>query len=208
MKKIIAVLAVVLMFTAVLAACGKNENDTATADSATKDSATAATDSANSSVAASEGAVPETTAVVETTAKGETVEKDKEGNVIVINTAGEIVSITDNDGKDVDIPEYLETHYIVTSNGKTYGQPDASGKSGSGSSSQSGGSGKSSASSQEGGSSSKSSGGQGSSSKSGGSSSSGGSSASSSSAEIVEEEIPTVIVEIPDDMDEYELPIL
>lgn len=202
MKKIIAVLAVVLMFTAVLTACGKEETDQSTADSATKDSAAATVAGTDSSVAATEAAVSETTAVVETTAKGETVEKDKEGNVIVINSVGDIISITDSDGKDVDIPEYLETHYFVSSNGKTYGSSDTSGNKGSGESAQGSGS------AQGNGSSSKSSGGQSSSSKSGGSSSSGGSSASSASGEIVEEEIPTVIVEIPDDMDEYELPIL
>ena len=67
MKKIIVIASAVLMMALLLAACGNSGK--ATPDSATPDSAVSSTEK-------------ETTKVIETTAHGGTVEKDKEGNVI------------------------------------------------------------------------------------------------------------------------------
>ena len=176
MKKIIAVLAVILMFTAVLTACGKKDEDKATDDTATNDSASAAAQAATELPAA-------TTVVTETTAKGNTFEKDQSGNIIKIDPDGEIVSIKDPDGTSLDIPEYLETHYFVSSSGKVYGDPSFI-------------SAESRKSSQQSGSSSQSGGG------------SKGSGSSSKEEVIKEEESPTVVAELPKQTDEYELPII
>ena len=188
MKKIIAVLAVILMFTVVLTACGKKDEDKATDDTATNDSASSSASGAAKSATELPSA---TTVVTETTAKGNTFEKDQAGNIIEIDPDGEIVSIKDPDGKSLDIPEYLETHYFVSSSGKVYGDPSFMGADArkdskqSDSSSQSGGEGK----------------GSGSSSK--------GQSGSSSQEEVIKEkESPTVVAELPKQTDEYELPIL
>lgn len=196
MKKIIAILAAVLMLTAALAACGNDEK--ATPDSATKDSA-AVTEAVMEA---------ETTRVLETTAEGNTVEEDAEGNVLEISKDGELVSVKDKNGSAIEVTEYITTHYIVTSSGTVIGSE----KSGSGS-------GNTSSSSKANSSSSKSESG---SSKPESSSSKASSQAASSkpasssaeekpetpsSEEEVEDEIPTVVIEMPD-TDEYELPIL
>lgn len=201
MKRIIAIIAAVLMLIGVLSACGKKDSDKATDDSATKDSASSA--AVGSTVAASEKTDPSaTTAVVETTAKGNTIERDKDGNVIEIDPSGEIVSIKSNDGDEYEIPVFLQNHYFVSADGKAYGNADyAPGKSGSGSMK----SGASSSSKSSSGSKSSSS------SASGGSSAQGGGQSSASYEDdelIVDRDEPTIFVEDPDDNDEYELPIL
>lgn len=116
MKKIIAVLAAILMLTAVLTACHKKKDDQ-TADTATKDSAVSETVKPSA-----------TTAAVETTAEGATVEKDQEGNAIEISSSGEILSIKDSDGKTVEITTYLETHYFVSAEGRVYGNDQTDGE--------------------------------------------------------------------------------
>lgn len=127
MKKIIAVLAVILMITAVLTACNKKKDDPSAADGATRDSV--------SSGASGTVRPSATTAVVETTAQGGTVEKDDEGNTIEIDSSGTITSIRNADGESIEITVYLETHCIVSANGTVYGKAKAadgqSGQSGS-----------------------------------------------------------------------------
>ena len=112
MKKIIAILAAVLMLTAVLTACGEKKDD-ATPDSATVDSAAAGS---------TEAVEPEQLKLVETTDDG-TVEEDKEGNVLTIDKDKEIVSVKDKDGNTVSVTEYITTHYVISSAGTTYGEP-------------------------------------------------------------------------------------
>lgn len=188
MKKLIAILAVILMFTVLLTACGKKDKDKATDDAATKDS-TSSSSAAGAAKSATELPLA-TTVVTETTAKGNTIEKDTEGNVIEIDSDNEIVSIKNAEGESLNIPEYLETHYFVSSNGKVYGDP----------SNRSADAGKSS---QKSSSSSKSA----DDSKGSGSSSSKADEKSSSSTQE-RKEYPTEIAEIPKQTDEYELPIL
>lgn len=141
MKKLIAILAVILLFTVVLTACGKKDKDKTAGDAATIDSATSSSASGDAKSATE---LPlATTAVTETTAKGGTIEKDQEGNVIEIDSSGEIVTIKNADGESVDIPEYLDRHYFVASSGKTYGNASMNGDQSGKSSSQSGASSKS-----------------------------------------------------------------
>lgn len=202
MKRIIAILAAVLMLTAVLTACGEEKTeatpDSATADTATKDSVNAVE--------------PEKLKLIETTEDG-TKEEDKEGNVLTINKDDEIVSIKDKDGNEVSVTEYVATHYISTSGGTTYGEPEAaSGSSGSSSSKSDSSSSKSeSSASKPAGSSSKS---DNSSSKASGNSSSSKPASSAaedkpetSSSEEEQEVVEPTIIELPQ-TDEYELPIL
>ena len=140
MKKLIAILAVILMFTVVLTACGKKDKDKAVDDAATIDSASS---SASGDVKSATESPLATTVVTETTAKGSTIEKDQEGNVIEIDSSGEIVMIKNADGESVDIPGYLDQHYFVASSGKTYGNASVNGDQSGKSSSQSGASSKS-----------------------------------------------------------------
>ena len=136
MKKLIAILAVILLFTVVLTACGKKDKDKATDDAATKDS-TSSSSAVGDAKSATELPLA-TTAVTETTAKGNTIEKDTEGNVIEIDSSGEIVTIKNPDGESVDIPEYLDRHYFVASSGKSYGNASSNGDQSGKSSSQGG----------------------------------------------------------------------
>ena len=129
MKKLIAILAVILMFTVVLAACGKKDKDKAADDAATIDSASS---SASGDAKSATDSPSATTVVTETTAKGSTIE-----------TSGEIVMIKNADGESVDIPGYLDQHYFVASSGKTYGNASLNSDQSGESSSQSGASSKS-----------------------------------------------------------------
>ena len=103
MKKAFIIALSVLMMTLLLAGCGKKE--TATSDSATPDSSVSSK-------------ITETTKVIETTTEGGTVEQDKEGNVIEKDKSGEIVSVKDEDGKIIEITEYITAHtYVVEGSG-------------------------------------------------------------------------------------------
>lgn len=118
MKRLMVALAVILLFATALTACGKKDQDKAKDDTAT-------TDSVSSSAVGAAKSPTElpfaTTVVTETTAKGGTLEKDRDGNVIEIDASDEIVSIKSADGESLDIPGYLDTHYFVSSSGKEFG---------------------------------------------------------------------------------------
>ena len=171
-----------------LTACGKKDKDKAADDAATKDS-TSSSSAAGDAKSATELPLA-TTAVTETTAKGNTIEKDTEGNVIEIDSDDEIVSIKNAEGESIDIPEYLDTHYFVSSKGKVYGGP-------SNRSADAGKSSQKSSSSSKGADDSKGSG-----------SSSSKTDDKSSSSTQEHKEYPTDIAEIPKQTEENELPIL
>ena len=117
MKNLFAVCAALLMLTAVLlTACKDDETKNATPDSAATQNAT---------VAATVKVPSETTAIVETTADGKTIQKDSEGNELEFDASGDIVSIKDTKGNPRVINEYLEDHYFVTPDGAFLGNPDA-----------------------------------------------------------------------------------
>jgi len=104
MKKAFVIVLSVLMMAVLLVGCG-DKNDVATPDSATPDSSVSSK-------------ITETTKVIETTTEGGTVEQDKEGNVIEKDKSGEIVSVKDEDGKIIEITEYITTHtYVVDGSG-------------------------------------------------------------------------------------------
>lgn len=163
-------IAVTLIFSCLLSACGEKPSDVA-ADDASADSAV----------------VKETTVVLETTADGDSIELDSEGNKITKDKNGEIISVVDKNGKTIEVTEYITTHHwIIESNDadSSAGKNSGSGTSSEKSSSQSG-------------------------SKPAASSSSGSSSASSDNdGEDVEGDIPVIIATIPDDEDMIELPDL
>ena len=176
--KNVIVLILALVFALTLVACGENEK-TATPDESTT--------------------VQETTVVIETTAEGGTIEKDSEGNTITKDENGKVVSVEDKDGNPVDVVEYVTTHTWIESDRTSSGQPSGSSTGGSGSSGK-GGSNSGNGSSGNGG-----SGGSGGSS---GTSSSGQKETVSSNADGVEEDIPVIVVSIPDYDDLEELPDL
>ena len=126
----------------------------------------------------------ETTVVMEFTPEGNTIEKDAEGNTIERSMSGKIVSVTDKDGNTVSVTEYSKAH------------PDIANPQGS---SQSSGSGEKTDTP----------------SKTGDGDKTEAPQATEDEdvpveerpkKEVVEEEIPQVIVEIPDADDAYELP--
>lgn len=61
-------------------------------------------------------AVSETTAVLETTADGGTIEKDSEGNKITKDSDGRVVAVEDKNGNSIEITEYITTHSWIESN--------------------------------------------------------------------------------------------
>lgn len=110
MKKILAAIAAVCTIAAALSACGSEEKTVP--------------DSTEPTVAVSPTASPETTAVIETTADGGTLELDGEGNTLAIDKSGTIVSVTDKNGQPVTVTEYITTHYMITSGGEVVGTPE------------------------------------------------------------------------------------
>lgn len=104
MKKIITVVAAVLMLTGTLAACGKNQEKQATPDSTEK--ATVAATSA------------ETVKPTQKATEGNTAETDSEGNTIEKDKDGTIISVKDKNGEVIEITEYITTHhYTITNEG-------------------------------------------------------------------------------------------
>ena len=95
-RMIIAFLAVLILSSCVLSACGGNKTDS-TPDQASVD----------------QKVISETTVILETTAEGGTVEQDKEGNKITKDKEGKILSIEDKNGNPVDVKEYLTTHTLA-----------------------------------------------------------------------------------------------
>lgn len=65
----------------------------------------------------SEAAFSETTAVIETTPDGGTVEQDSEGNKITKNNEGKITKVEDKNGNQISITQYLTTHTWVENTG-------------------------------------------------------------------------------------------
>ena len=136
----------------------------------------------------------ETTKVLETTTDGGTVEEDKDGNILEKDKDGEIVSVKDSSGNSVDVEQYKAEHPAFSgktdntssSNGSKTSSTSSNSKTGSNTSSKSGSSSKSSSSSN--------------SSNSGSSSSSNNSSQNDS--DEVEGEIPTIVVTLPDNIDD------
>ena len=106
--------------------------------------------SKNSSSNKTSSAVSETTKVLETTADGGTVEEDPEGNVITKDKNGEITSVKDKEGNDVNVDEYKNSHenennssLSGNSSSKTSSKTSSNSKSSSGSKSSSSSSSKS-----------------------------------------------------------------
>ena len=60
-------------------------------------------------------AISETTAVLETTADGGTIEKDSEGNKITKDSDGRVVAVEDKNGNSIEITEYITTHSWIES---------------------------------------------------------------------------------------------
>lgn len=104
MKKIITVIAAVLMLAGTLAACGKDKEKQATPDSAAKETVAATT--------------AETVKVAETTAEGGVTFKNGEGNTVTTDKNGDITSVKDKNGEVIEITEYITTHhYTITNEG-------------------------------------------------------------------------------------------
>ena len=99
MKKMIAIIAGILMLTAALTACGSNKDKNDTPDSATKDTVAATS--------------AETVKVLETTAEGGAMYKDSEGNTVTTDKSGDVISVRDKNGEPVEITEYVTTHHTV-----------------------------------------------------------------------------------------------
>ena len=89
----------VLSLSVLLSSCGEKNDDSA------KDK--------NSSSQSSTEAALETTAFLETTGQGGTVEKDSDGNVITKDQNGKVTEVKDKDGKPIEVSEYLITHSWV-----------------------------------------------------------------------------------------------
>nr|WP_316624252.1 lipoprotein [uncultured Ruminococcus sp.] len=125
-RMIIAFLAVLILSSCVLSACGGNKTDS-TPDQASVD----------------QKVISETTVILETTAEGGTVEQDKEGNKITKDKEGKILSIEDKNGNPIDVAEYLTTHTLAENSVISDGSDNTadsgkSGKSSSGASAESG----------------------------------------------------------------------
>lgn len=164
-----------------LAACGEDKKASAD-DKKSPDAATAVT---------------ETTAVIETTAEGGTVEQDPEGYKITKDTSGKVVAVEDKDGNPVDVKTYLSTHAWV----EDPGSASDSSKGDSGNSGDKDSSSKTDSDSNNG------------SSNAGSSAAGSGKSDDKTQATVADEDavegsIPVIIATMPDDEDLIELPDL
>lgn len=146
-------------------------------------------------------AVSETTKVIETTAEGGTVEKDSDGNKITKDKDGGIISVEDKNGNALDIDEYIASHPDAKKSASTDKKSSNTSKTSSNTKSSNTKSSSSSNSSGKSSGNTKSS----ASSKSSDKSKSSSSSKSVSKNSDAKEEVPTVIVTIPDNADETEL---
>ena len=95
MKKRLIILLVLMMTALLLVACGENKADEK--DDGDKTS--------------------ETTAVLETTADGGTVEQDAEGNIVTKGADGKVVYVEDKDGNPVDVNEYVTKYSTAGKSG-------------------------------------------------------------------------------------------
>ena len=91
MKRALVIFIAALTMTCVFCACNNNEQ-------------TKSTESTE---------IAETTVVIETTAKGGTVEKDPEDNIITKDENGKVIKVVDKNGKTIEVTEYLTTHSWV-----------------------------------------------------------------------------------------------
>lgn len=186
MKRVLAIILSVMMLTVLLAACG--EKDKSTADSATPDQS-----------ASTEVKTAETTKVIETTAEGGMIEEDAEGNVVEKDKDSKIVSVTDKSGNPVTVTEYITTHHITV-----YGEPDNSDSDSSGAKGDNGSAGSGSSSKSEGGNNNNGNNNSGNNDNNGGNNSE----SSKSGEQTAEGEVATEDVIIPNNDEEYELPII
>ena len=95
MKKLLILMLSLLMAVLMLVACGKNKAEEKDDDEKTS----------------------ETTAVLETTADGGTVEQDAEGNIVTKGADGKVIHVEDKDGNSVDVSEYVQTHSWIEQSG-------------------------------------------------------------------------------------------
>lgn len=95
MKRFLALLIVVLVFSVVLSACGSKQTGSTP----------------------NEAEVTETTVVLETTEDGGSVEQDADGNKITKDKDGKVTAVEDKDGNPIDVATYLETHSWVENAG-------------------------------------------------------------------------------------------
>lgn len=72
----------------------------------------------------------ETTAVLETTADGGTIEQDADGNVITKDSTGVVIAVEDKNGVSLDVSEYLSTHSTIQGNTPSGGSSAGDSKSG------------------------------------------------------------------------------
>lgn len=171
-KVLITLLTAAILLSVMLCACGDKQNNA----------------SENSSIG-TDAAVTETTAVLETTAEGGTVEQDSEGNKITKDKDGIVIAVEDKDGNPIEVTQYVTTHSWVEHSGKSSGDsidPSINPKSDNGNKSNDSEkaeteNNKKSDNSQK-------------------------SNASENQEEQVEESIPVIIATLPDDEDLIELP--
>lgn len=214
MKRIIAISVCILLVISLLAGCSCTADEKSSPDTNSQSvSSDNMTDNKKDNT--TDDNADESFEVVETTPEGAAILRDSEGNTIKINNDGEVESVEDKDGNPVKTDEYIKSHPTVeqkASDIKASGTMSSNSKNSSGSESKSDESidksssgSKSTAGKSDNKNSSQASKSSGSSeSKSSKSNSSNSSEKTSSkSDEAVEEEVPSVVVDVPDE-DEQE----
>lgn len=110
------IIAAVFALSFILTACGEDKKEDTSGNESKSDETTVAA---------------ETTAILETTSEGGTVEQDPDGNIVTKDKNGKVTEVEDKNGNPITVTEYLTTHSWVENSPAGSGGKSSDGGSGS-----------------------------------------------------------------------------